>query len=156
MIYACYVCMGGLVTDVSAIHDVLSRVTITPDGVRLMAYLGHFPEVSDKSIQDKSKADYLAKSLVCIQVLWTVAQIIDRKITGYPITILEVHTLVNVFCALVLYGLWFQNQKTLWTPHSWTLLISRSYLLLCSSTMPGMTSQLQRKTRQENSVGMEV
>jgi hypothetical protein len=67
MSYAHYVCMGGFVTHVSAIDDVLSSLTIIPNGVRLMEYLGHHPEVSDKSIQQKSKAEYLAKSLVCIQ-----------------------------------------------------------------------------------------
>lgn len=77
-----------------------------------MAFLakhGHFVDISDDVIRDKSKADMLAKSLVCIQVSWMLVQTIARKVAGYPITLLEVHTLVHVACAIAMYGLWFQK-----------------------------------------------
>jgi hypothetical protein len=116
MTYAHFACMGGIVADASNIHDYASVVTGTPDGVRFLAYNNCLPNISDKAIQDKSKADYLAKGLVCVQVLWMVAQMIERKVTGYPLTLLEIHTMVHVLCALVIYALWLQKPKDVMDP----------------------------------------
>ena len=38
-----------------------------------------FPDLSEEEIQSKSKANGLAKSLVCIQALWFIAQCITRR-----------------------------------------------------------------------------
>jgi len=65
--------------------------------------------VNRSHIQEKSKADLLAKGLVCFQVLWVAGQAIGRKLAGYPMTLLEIHTLVHVVCALIMYGLWLQK-----------------------------------------------
>jgi hypothetical protein len=51
----------------------------------------------------------LAKGLVCVQVLWVAGQAIERKVAGFPISLLEFHTLVHVFCAIVMYMLWFRK-----------------------------------------------
>jgi hypothetical protein len=61
--------MGGFAANVEDIHNVLDRVTLTPDGVLFLAQYGHFCKVKRSEIDDKSKADILAKSLVCFQVL---------------------------------------------------------------------------------------
>ena len=95
--------------DVSHIHNTLSRLTLSPKGLAFLAKHGHFVKISDATIQDKSKADMLAKALVCIQVTWMLVQTISRRCVGYPITLLEVHTLVHVACAIAMYGLWFQK-----------------------------------------------
>ena len=58
--------MGGLAVDISDIHDNVSRATLTPTAVLSFAEKGHFIEISDQDIQDKSKADVLAKSLVVL------------------------------------------------------------------------------------------
>lgn len=60
-------------------------------------------------IGDKSKADNLAKSLVCIQVLWIIGQAIERRAANYPLTILEIHTIVHAICALFMYTLWWNK-----------------------------------------------
>ena len=101
--------MGGFIVDVSSLHNNLSRLTISAKGLAFLARHGHFVKMSDAAIRDKSKADMLVKSLVCIQVGWMMVQTISRKIVGYPITLLEVHTLVHVGCAMAMYGLWFQK-----------------------------------------------
>ena len=101
--------MGGFVVDVSHLHNNLSRLTISPKGAAFLAKHGHSLKISDSTIRDKSKADILAKTLVCVQVGWTLVQTIARRIVGYPITLLEVHTLVHVACAIGVYGLWFQK-----------------------------------------------
>lgn len=101
--------MGGFVLDVSHLHNTFTRLTISPKGAAFLASHGHFLKIPDAVIKDKSKADTLAKGLVCIQVSWMLVQTISRKIVEYPITLLEVHTLVHVVCALAMYGLWFKK-----------------------------------------------
>ena len=101
--------MGGFVADIDHLHNSLKRVTITPTGVVFMASEAYFPRIKRSDIQDKSKADVLAKGLVCVQVVWTVGQVIERKLASYPLTMLEVHTIVHVVCALLMYGLWIQK-----------------------------------------------
>lgn len=101
--------MGGFIVDVSHLHNTLSRLTFTTKGLAFLAKHGHFVKISDAAVRDKSKADMLAKALVCIQVIWMLVQTISRRIVGYPITLLEVHTLVHVACAIGMYGLWFQK-----------------------------------------------
>ncbi len=51
----------------------------------------------------------LAKALVVVQVLWLVGQAIERKVAGFPLTLLEIHTMVHVACAVIMYGLWIQK-----------------------------------------------
>jgi len=58
----------------------------------------------------------LAKGLVCIQVLWVAGQAIERKVAGFPISLLEFHTLVHVFCALVMYALWIRKPYDIQEP----------------------------------------
>ncbi|KAF4635735.1 hypothetical protein G7Y89_g2353 [Cudoniella acicularis] len=116
MVYAYYVVMGGFVADIDHIHNSLKRVTITLSGIGFMASEGYFPRIKRGDIQDKSKADILAKGLVCVQVLWTVGQVVERKLASYPLTMLEVHTIVHVVCALLMYGLWFQKPLNVQDP----------------------------------------
>ncbi|PMD28467.1 hypothetical protein NA56DRAFT_653172 [Hyaloscypha hepaticicola] len=101
--------MGGIGVEIGQFHNALKQATLTTNGLLFLADQGYFFEVSTETIADKSKANLLAKSLVCLQVLWVAGQTIERKIAGYPISILEIHTLVHVFCALIMYTLWFQK-----------------------------------------------
>jgi len=98
--------MGGFCADVGFMHNTWTRVTVTTDGILYLAKHGHFVDISGDSIRDKSKADLLAKGLVIFQVLWLVGQAIERKVEGYPITLLEVHTLVHVACAVCMFFMW--------------------------------------------------
>jgi hypothetical protein len=109
MVYAQYAVMGGFVADVANLHNTLQKVPFTTEGILFLAKHGRFLEMSRSNIQDKSKADTLAKGLVCFQVLWIVGQAIERKVAGYPITLLEVHTIVHVVCAVVMYGFWIRK-----------------------------------------------
>lgn len=108
--------MGGLAVDVSDIDDRLHVVTLTPVGLRLLAERGHFIEVSDSDIRDKSKADIFAKCLVIFQVSWIALQSISRKATGYPLSPLEIHTLVHAACASIMYLLWFRKPLDVQAP----------------------------------------
>lgn len=116
MVYGHYAVMGGFAADVEKIHNVATRVSITPTGVLFLAKVGHFCRVPRSHIEDKSKADIFAKGLVCIQVLWVAGQAIERKLAGYPITLLEIHTHVHVICAPVMYGLCAQKPHNVQDP----------------------------------------
>lgn len=98
--------MGGFCADVGFMHNTQTRITVTTEGMLYLAKHGHFLDIGGKSIRDKSKADLLAKGLVIFQVLWLVGQVIERKVAGYPITLLEVHTLVHVACAVCMFFMW--------------------------------------------------
>lgn len=107
--YGFYVLMGGLAVNVVHLHDYLQDVVLTPNGILELARKGHFFHVSDAYINDKSKANLLAKGLVLLQITWTVMQCLSRKVAGLPLSILEVHTLVHAGCALIIYALWFNK-----------------------------------------------
>ncbi|KAI4200982.1 MAG: hypothetical protein LQ350_003551 [Teloschistes chrysophthalmus] len=107
--YGFFVLMGGLAIDVSSFHDRLKTVVLTPSGVEHLAEKGFFFDVSDEDIQDKSKANFLAKGLVLLQIAWTILQCLSRKAAGLPLSILEVHILVHAGCALIMYVLWFNK-----------------------------------------------
>ncbi|KAI0443008.1 hypothetical protein F4803DRAFT_517116 [Xylaria telfairii] len=126
--YCFFVVMGGLTVNVGDIqrnwHEPSIRslffsmpcdsnvelMTITPMGLCLLAECNsHLPQISKKSIKDRSKADNLAKLLVCVQVSWLIIQSIGRAAKGLPIALLEIHVLAHVGCALLLYGLWFKK-----------------------------------------------
>ncbi|TGO53394.1 hypothetical protein BCON_0124g00120 [Botryotinia convoluta] len=106
MSYAHYAMMGGFAADVSHLHNVIKRATFTTEGIIFLSSIGRTPHVKKEEIDDKSKQDSVGKAVVCLQGIWSIGQAIERKITGYPTTMLEVHTVVHVVCALALYTMW--------------------------------------------------
>ena len=106
--YCFFVNMGGFVVDAREIDHKHGYLTLTSEAIKKCAERGKFFEIDESEITDKSKADVLAKGLVSLQVTWMLVQCIARKIAGYPLTVLEVHTFVHVFCALVMFGLWMK------------------------------------------------
>jgi hypothetical protein len=126
MVYAYYAVMGGFAVKIDHLHNTLDQATLTTNALLLLAQHGHFFSLSRETISDKSKANCmykssrslsndlltcldLAKGLVCLQVLWVAGQAIERKLAGFPISLLEFHTLVHVFCALIMYTLWIRK-----------------------------------------------
>jgi hypothetical protein len=79
-----FIVMGGFVMKCS-VNDNLGRLelgtkgkidgTLEPHHVEYLAQKGKFLPVPRTTIQDKSKADILAKCLVCSQVLWMVVEV---------------------------------------------------------------------------------
>ncbi|KAM5385658.1 hypothetical protein ACJZ2D_000857 [Fusarium nematophilum] len=116
LLYGYYVVMGGLVMNVRDLHDDYSRLTVTPEGVLYLAEQGHFLDVSDETIEDKSKSDGFAKIIVMLQVTWMIVQTGSRLATGLPVTIIEGHTLVHVVTALAMYALWFKKPLNISEP----------------------------------------
>ena len=105
--YCFYALMGGFVSSPEK-TDAEDYSTVTSEGILNLAKRGQLSLIDESEIGDKSKADVLAKGLVCVQVTWMLIQCIARKSAGYPLAMIEVHTLVHVGCALLIYGLWFR------------------------------------------------
>lgn len=118
-----YAGMGGFVFDSEllphgdrALFHEPERLTLTASGVLLLAQCGHLPDIDRESIWDKSKADSLAKALVCLQAAWMILQTLGRLVAHEPITLLEVNTLAHIFCAFVIYVLWWRKPKEVHAP----------------------------------------
>ncbi|KAF5691380.1 hypothetical protein FDENT_3421 [Fusarium denticulatum] len=127
--YAYFILMGGVRFDV---NDILSTPDLDPSAKKLfkdlqpekgrkpirrtvragwpaiieLASKGHWFRVLEKDIDDKSKAGVFQKSLVLIQVLWMITQCVCRFVFGLPLTLLEIHTMLHVFFAILEYCYW--------------------------------------------------
>ena len=107
MTWAHFVVMGGyaVMPDVLRDHpnkEKLRPVTLTPAGILLLFKCGLIDprRMDTKSVDDKNKADSLAKVLVCAQALWMVLKCTARVSNQLPVTLLEGHTIVHFICAL--------------------------------------------------------
>jgi hypothetical protein len=85
------------------------RLTLRAEGVRRLTKCSHLPDISASSIIDRSKTDYLGKTLVCVQAGWMIVQCITRVASHLPVTLLEINTLGHVLCALLIYLFWWHK-----------------------------------------------
>jgi hypothetical protein len=100
MVQAFYAVMGGFVVDLDEEaplyprHTGRRRLTLTPAGVEYIArhHRDLLPQLREEEIKDKSKANALAKLLVCMQAGWFIFQCITRMSLSLPITLLEVRS----------------------------------------------------------------
>ena len=115
--------MGGFVIDLNDDDDDQlprfvprhTQLTLTPRGIRLLAECGLLPDIDEEEILDRSKTDGLGKALACLQGVWMLLQVVQRQIVDLPITLLEVNTLGHVFCAFIIYVLWWKKPR--WIKH---------------------------------------
>jgi len=75
-----------------------------------------FPIITAKDIKDKSKGDFLTKSLVLLQTGWFVLQIIARGIERLPVTELEIATLAFAVLNFITYALWWNKPLNVQRP----------------------------------------
>ena len=107
--YGFFVAMGGFEMAVSTSSGSERLQTLSAKGVRKLAAVNIKPFMIPRSlIDDRSKADTLQKALVLLQVGWMALQCIARKACGLPLTLLELHTMVHVVCAIAMYAFWFK------------------------------------------------
>ncbi|RYP45729.1 hypothetical protein DL768_007970 [Monosporascus sp. mg162] len=60
-------------------------------------------------INNKSKASIVAKMIVFGQLIWMLIQCVGRKIDGLPVTLLEIHILIQVAYTLLAYICWWDK-----------------------------------------------
>jgi hypothetical protein len=89
-----------------------SLLDTTGDASRQMTERLQFDDLpSDSVIQDKNKADALAKSLALLQSGWFLAQTITRAIQKLPVTTLELGISGLITSASVAYGFWWYKPQ---------------------------------------------
>lgn len=114
---AFFIVSGGLAVDTSTFWPSPS-LTLTATGclelLKIDPNLTRFFRADD--VQDRSKSDKFGKALVCFQVMWFLAQTVARCFQKLPLTLLEIYTLTHVFCALIMYWLWFKKPYCVETP----------------------------------------
>ena len=124
VVHGFYAAMGGFVFELDStlasalcLPDIKPRrLTITPCGLTVLARCGLLPTMSEKDIRDKSKADGLAKTIVCLQAGWMVLQTVVRLAFGLPVTLFEVNTIGHVVCAVLIYALWWHKPRLINEP----------------------------------------
>lgn len=123
--------MGGLRVPISELTQILSvhdaqglnasrlversqdptrnaAVILTTHGAQKLAERDMWFYVSGTTIKDKSKANTIQKALVLCQASWMFLQCIVRKASGLPLALLELHTMVHVFYAFLVYIFWLK------------------------------------------------
>ncbi|EDQ99279.1 uncharacterized protein LACBIDRAFT_316764 [Laccaria bicolor S238N-H82] len=68
-----------------------------------------FPSITEEEIEDRSKADGLAKGIAVLQTVWFIAQCISRKAQGLITTEVELITLAFAALNGILYFLWWNK-----------------------------------------------
>ena len=124
IVHSFYAGMGGYTFDfdmgrppqlASCLPD-LRRSTLTPRGITLLAKCNLIPDVTRHEIEDKSKADRLTKTVVCIQAGWLLVQVFGRVAQNLPVTLLEINTLAHVLCTFIIYLLWWNKPSMVSEP----------------------------------------
>ena len=74
------------------------------------------PEITEKEIFDKSKADQFTKTIACLQTGWFVTENIARAIQKLPISPLELTTDAIILCTVAVYFFWLYKPLNVTTP----------------------------------------
>lgn len=85
-----------------------ASLALTPKGIYDLCKRGFWVNIPESRIDASSKADHLQKGLVMFQVTWMVLQCSVRRGYGLPLSLLEIHTMVHVVCAVILYAFWLE------------------------------------------------
>ena len=122
-VHSLYALMGGFAFDTSTANPYFlpngrSRLTLRLEALKYIAERAPslIPDLPADAIRDKSKANGLAKSLVCLQAMWFCLQCITRVAQGQAISFLELHTFRHAVCTLLLYGLWWHKPLDIDSP----------------------------------------
>jgi hypothetical protein len=123
-VHSHFALMGGFVFEAKKMHPTImdagrKRLTLTSVALRKIAEDAPelLPDLSRSDIGDKSKANGLAKFLVCVQAIWFIAQTVGRLGTDLPISLLEMNTLLHAFCCLFIYLAWWHKPLDIDEPH---------------------------------------
>ncbi|KAI1325449.1 hypothetical protein F5Y16DRAFT_264878 [Xylariaceae sp. FL0255] len=160
MIHSFFACAGGFALELDNLRDAthdqpqdeataLPRLTVTARGIALMSRCGYLPHVDRNSIEDKSKANDMAKGVVLIQAFWMLVQVVGRLAFRLPVTLLEVNTVAHVLCAFAMYLFWWHkpllpNHPIIITDNQ---LVPLAAWMYASSEMSGYVNPERRKSQ---------
>lgn len=105
-----FVLMGGVVVGDKDGND-KSRTSLTCEGFEkyLLAKKIEISDLRWRSVVDKGRASVVVKALITCQAGWFIVQCIGRVWAQLPATLLEIHVVIQVFCALAAYAFWFHK-----------------------------------------------
>ena len=159
MTHSFYAIMGGFAFDASDaepnfLPNHRSRLCISVYGVSYIAKKAPYsiPDMAEKDIKDKSKADSLAKFIVCLQALWFCVQCITRVSQRKAISLLELNTFAHAFCALLIYALWWHKPQDIKEPN---LLQGQKEWEMCAFLCMNSKTRSGRNKRPEANGGPE-
>ncbi|KAI4869476.1 hypothetical protein F4820DRAFT_455816 [Hypoxylon rubiginosum] len=120
MSHSFFACTGGFAFELKSLDQVMlnspnpkanrpQRLTLTARGMALLARCCYLPSVRKEEIEDKSKANDLAKAIVLVQASWMLIQVVGRLASKLPVTPLEVNTVAHVLCAFLMYLFWWNK-----------------------------------------------
>ena len=69
----------------------------------------HILKIPVEEIEDKSKGDFIAKTVLVVQTLWFALQVINRAIQGLSVTELELTTLGHTVLNIFIYWCWWHK-----------------------------------------------
>lgn len=112
-----------------------TRLTLSSDALMFLAeFEPHLvPDISEDTIRDKSKSDGIAKAIAFWQALWFTAQFSVRVAQGLNVSMLELHTVLHVVCAVIAYFVfWWKKPLDIMEP---TLIAvkSRDTAIICAA-----------------------
>ncbi|GKZ80134.1 hypothetical protein AnigIFM56816_004351, partial [Aspergillus niger] len=67
-------------------------------------------------IEDKGKANNIAKAIVVCQAMWLLVQLIGRKSAGLPVTLLEAHVAIQILYSVTTYLFWWSKPLNVAVP----------------------------------------
>ncbi|MDI1486220.1 MAG: hypothetical protein OHK93_005446 [Ramalina farinacea] len=112
-VHGFYGTMGGFAmsTGSSFLPNDKTRAALTPKGLLFLLEQAPtlFPRTSRADIRDKSKADGVKKTVVCMQAIWFGVNVVTRLAQGLPIALLELNAAAHAICTLVIYAMWWDK-----------------------------------------------
>lgn len=91
-----------------------------------------FPLIETRDIWDKSKADSLIKSLVCIQICWIILNVIARAVQKLTVTTIELATVSIVFCTIATFLCWLHKPSDVRIPIDLHIASSTAEILIAA------------------------
>lgn len=117
MVHGHYFAMGGLAVEFRPYRRVERYIIDVETFNKFLSELPEsIPAITEEEIMDKSKANGLAKALVCLQAGWFCVQCVNRIFQGLSISLLELSTLGHSLCALLMYLLWWDKPLNIQEP----------------------------------------
>lgn len=117
-VHSSFAVMGGFAIDTvnlepedNFLPHSRTHLALTCKGLLFLAKHepSQIPDLPRAQIEDKSKANVLAKILVCFQALWFCVQCLSRLIQGLPISLLELNSIGHCVCTLFICLMWWNK-----------------------------------------------
>ncbi|KAB5526316.1 hypothetical protein GE09DRAFT_975779 [Coniochaeta sp. 2T2.1] len=106
--------MGGISLETSAGE----RFRPSVEHFLLLARTGQIviPDLRREDIEDKSKADWIVKSLAVFQILRFALGLLARVVEGLPVSTAELFTVIIIFYTVLTYACWWHKPKDVVRP----------------------------------------